>query len=145
MSQRKALFKRYPAMRYKPNVAPQRVENKKDDEALLADGWFKTPTQAVLELTKDMHNEDPASVQMLVKMTDKIAAIVNMMERLDTCKSKKDLYWLAEQLAIPVEANLGLKPLRAKIREGAKDMTELNDAIEAAKNADSDSENTATH
>ena len=106
----RALFKHYPAIRYKNGVT-QRVDNKTVDDSLMADGWTKTPANAIEQL-EHIHKGDENSKHMLTQVVDKIAAIVNMLERIEKVRSKKDLYWLGEQLAIMLKPDMSLKDMK---------------------------------
>lgn len=133
MSHTRAMFKPYPAIRYKKGETPKRVENAEEDEALLSVGWEKTPKSAVIADSLDIHQGDENSMNVIGKLVDHVAAVVNMITRIDKVRSKKDLYWLANEIGLELEPNLGLKSLRKAILEGAKQHDELQAAIAEAK------------
>ena len=66
---------------------------------------------------------------MLTQVVDKIAAIVNMLERIEKVRSKKDLYWLGEQLAIMLKPDMSLKDMKKQILKESRTMPELEQAI----------------
>lgn len=121
MTKTRHLFKAYPAWRYKKDNPPQLVHNKADDDALLSDGWAKTPVKDVLEQLPDDLKDNPQVLEKIEEITGNVAAMVNMLQRVDKVRSKKDLRWLAAQLDIDLPGDgYSLKELRRLILAEAR-------------------------
>lgn len=121
MPKTRQLFKRYPAYRYKSDCKPRLVYNEADDEALLKAGWEKTPIKDVLAQLPDDLKDNAQVLDKVEEITGNVAAMVNMLGRVDKVRSKKDLRWLAAQLGIELAGDgYSLKELRKMILDEAR-------------------------
>lgn len=118
---RRRLFKAYPACRYKAGLKPMIVNNQAEDELALGDGWQKTPIQQVLADLPDDIKDNAEVVEKITTAVDNVAAVVNMLTRINKVRSKKDLRWLAGELAMDLPGDgYSLKELRKIILDEAR-------------------------
>lgn len=121
MSKTRRLFQPYPAYRYKQGEKPRLVHNQNDDATLLNAGWAKTPVKEIMEQMPEDIKNNPQVMEKMGDVTSNIAAMVNMLARVDKVRSKKDLRWLAAELGIELPGDgYSLKQLRKLILDEAR-------------------------
>lgn len=118
---KRVLFKAYPACRYKASCKPKIVRNPAEDELALNDGWHKTPIQQVMADLPDDIKDNAEVVEKIETAVNNVAAVVNMLTRINRVRSKKDLRWLAGELAMDLPGDgYSLKELRKIILDEAR-------------------------
>lgn len=121
MPRTRNLFKAYPACRYKSGNKPMIVKSKGEDELALSNGWAKTPIKDVLNGLPPALKDNVEVVEKLETVTDKVAAVVNMLVRIEKVRSKRDLRWLAAELEVEMPGDgYSLKELRKMILDEAR-------------------------
>lgn len=118
---RRVMFKAYPACRYKAGHKPMIVHNQAEDEIALSDGWAKTPLKDVLSELPPEITDNADVVEKIETAVNNVAAVTNMLTRINKVRSKKDLRWLAAELAIEIPGDgYSLKELRKMILDEAR-------------------------
>lgn len=139
---RRVMFKAYPACRYKAGHKPIIVHNKAEDEMAISDGWAKTPVKNVLDELPPEITDNAEVVEKIETAVASVAAITNMLTRINKVRSKKDLRWLAAELAIEIPGDgYSLKELRKIILDEARihpDFAKLFKDSKQSSNSDSE-------